>query len=63
MMFTDLSMLIEMDKKSKTNLNKNYKIIKITKNNNNNNNNNNKNCINKNKEHFNNDMWYIFASE
>ena len=62
MMFTDLSMLIEMDKKSDVNLIKNYKIIKIKKNKNNNNN-YNKNCINKNKEHFNNDMWYIFASE
>ena len=60
MMFTDLSMLIEMDKKSNVNSNKNYKIIKIKKKNNNN---YNKNCINKNKEHFNNDMWYIFASE
>lgn len=58
MMFTDLSMLIEMDKKSNVNSNKNYKIIKIKKKNN-----YNKNCINKNKEHFNNDMWYIFASE
>lgn len=57
-MFTDLSMLIEMDKKSNVNSNKNYKIIKIKKKNN-----YNKNCINKNKEHFNNDMWYIFASE
>lgn len=60
MMFPDLSMLIEMDKKSNTNLKKNYVIdtVKIKK--------NiyiNKNFIKINKEYTNNDMWYIFASE